>query len=230
MFCSKCGSVNPDISTFCSTCGAPIPAATPGAPSPLSATPTPYATPGPYAASPYPNAGPYSATGQPVSPHWRPNPGIAYAGFWLRFVAYIVDNLIVGIPLAIVAVLFFFGAGGLQAIRELQPNEEPGPRFIAFLFAWVGGFLVVALISNWLYFAYFETSSWQGTPGKKMLNLYVTDLNGSAVTFGRASGRFFARIITRMIPLGIGYILAGVTEKRQALHDMIASCLVLRRY
>ena len=61
------------------------------------------------------------------------------------------------------------------------------------------------------------------------LGLIVTDLNDLPVTFGRATGRFFAKIITGLIPLGIGYIMAGFTEKKQALHDMIASCLVLRR-
>jgi uncharacterized RDD family membrane protein YckC len=62
-----------------------------------------------------------------------------------------------------------------------------------------------------------------------MLNLKVTDLSGQPISFGRASGRYFAKIITGMIPLGIGYILAGFTEKKQAIHDMIASCLVLRK-
>jgi uncharacterized RDD family membrane protein YckC len=57
----------------------------------------------------------------------------------------------------------------------------------------------------------------------------VTDLQGRRITFARASGRFFAKIITGLIPLGIGYIMAGFTEKKQALHDMIASCLVLRK-
>jgi len=60
------------------------------------------------------------------------------------------------------------------------------------------------------------------------LSLRVTDLNGAPVTFGRASGRYFAKIITGLIPFGIGYMLAGLTERRQALHDMIAGCLVLR--
>ena len=62
-----------------------------------------------------------------------------------------------------------------------------------------------------------------------MLNLKVTDMTGEPISFGRASGRFFARIITHMIPLEIGFILAGFTEKKQAIHDMIASCLVLRK-
>jgi len=65
--------------------------------------------------------------------------------------------------------------------------------------------------------------------GKQALGLYVTDGEVNRITFGRASGGFFAKIITGLIPLGIGYIMAGFTEKKQALHDMIAGCLVLRR-
>ena len=57
----------------------------------------------------------------------------------------------------------------------------------------------------------------------------MTDLTGNRITFGRASGRFFAKIVSGLIPLGIGFIMAGFTERKQALHDMIASCLVLRR-
>jgi uncharacterized RDD family membrane protein YckC len=57
----------------------------------------------------------------------------------------------------------------------------------------------------------------------------VTDCAANRVSFGRASGRFFAKIISALIPLWIGYIMAGFTEKKQALHDMIAGCLVLRR-
>jgi uncharacterized RDD family membrane protein YckC len=59
--------------------------------------------------------------------------------------------------------------------------------------------------------------------------VYVTDLNGRTLTFGRATGRFFAKIVSGLIPLGIGYIMAGFTEKKQALHDMIAGTLVLRK-
>jgi uncharacterized RDD family membrane protein YckC len=81
---------------------------------------------------------------------------------------------------------------------------------------------------QWLYYAYLESGERQATWGKQALGLYVTDLSGNRVTFGRASGRFFAKFVTGMT-MGIGYIMAGFTERRQALHDMIASCLVLRR-
>jgi uncharacterized RDD family membrane protein YckC len=89
--------------------------------------------------------------------------------------------------------------------------------------------LACGLVLGWLYYAGMESSEHQGTLGKMALGLVVTDINGQRLSFGRASGRFFARIITSFVPLGIGFIMAGFTEKKQALHDMIASCLVLRK-
>ena len=88
-------------------------------------------------------------------------------------------------------------------------------------------FLIV-LVLSWLYYALLESSSWQGTLGKKALGLEVTDLAGSRISFGRATGRYFARWISVMT-VGIGYIMAGFTEKKQALHDIIAGTLVIRK-
>jgi uncharacterized RDD family membrane protein YckC len=89
--------------------------------------------------------------------------------------------------------------------------------------------IVVLFVIVWLYFAKLESSEAQATWGKRALSIFVTDANGQRMTFGRASGRFFAKIITGMIPFGIGYIMAGFTAKKQALHDMIAGTLVWRR-
>ena len=96
-------------------------------------------------------------------------------------------------------------------------------------FGFIFGFFGIIFVVSWLYYALSESSSWQATLGKKILNLKVTDISGQPISFGRASGRYFAKIITGMIPLMIGYIMAGFTEKKQAIHDMIASCLVLRK-
>jgi uncharacterized RDD family membrane protein YckC len=87
----------------------------------------------------------------------------------------------------------------------------------------------ISIVMMWLYYAWMESSRYQGTLGKMALGLIVTDLEGRPVTFARASGRYFAKIITGFIPLGIGYAMAGFTEKKQALHDIIAGCLVLRK-
>ncbi len=87
----------------------------------------------------------------------------------------------------------------------------------------------VGLVVTWLYHALMESSEWQATVGKKALGLVVTDMGGQRVSFARATGRHFGKIITNMVPMFIGYIIVGFTERKQALHDMIAGCLVLRR-
>jgi uncharacterized RDD family membrane protein YckC len=84
------------------------------------------------------------------------------------------------------------------------------------------------MVLNWLYYALLESSTWQATLGKKALGLEVTDVEGRRISFGRASGRFFAKIISTLI-LFIGFIMAGFTEKKQALHDIIAGTLVIRK-
>jgi len=82
-----------------------------------------------------------------------------------------------------------------------------------------------------LYFTFMESSALQGTLGKMALRLKVTDLQGQRLSFWHAFGRNAAKMVTNMTCLVfyIGYILAGVTVKKQALHDMIAGTLVWRR-
>jgi uncharacterized RDD family membrane protein YckC len=72
-----------------------------------------------------------------------------------------------------------------------------------------------------------ESSSRQATVGKMTLGLKVTDLAGRRISFARASGRYFAKYVSSMTLL-IGYIMAGFTERKQALHDIIAGTLVIR--
>ena len=78
-----------------------------------------------------------------------------------------------------------------------------------------------------IYYTLFEASPWQATPGKRMLRLYVTDLNGKRMSYGRALLRNLARQLSGF--LFIGFMIAGFTEKKQALHDLLAGSLVLRR-
>lgn len=175
------------------------------------------------------------AAGGAVSPHagvgaivYASN--VAYAGFWLRFLAHLIDSVIVSFAMLILLVPIFFLMGGAAMIGSLpRHGGDPDPAIVgAFLFL-IFSLAGVAIIGQWLYFAYLESGEKQATWGKQALNIYVTDLAGNRVTFGRASGRFFAKIVSGLIPLGIGYIMAGFTERKQALHDMIASCLVLRK-
>jgi uncharacterized RDD family membrane protein YckC len=207
LFCSKCGAALAGDTAFCQSCGTPVARAA------VMGT-------APAAISPHAGVGAIAYASN-----------VTYAGFWLRFVAHLIDGFILGFGMLFLLVPLFFLMGGAAILESLprhagvHPNAAEFGAFLTLIFALVG----IAVIGQWLYYAYLESGEKQGTWGKQIIGIYVTDLSGARVTFGRASGRFFAKIISGMIPLLIGYIMAGFTERKQALHDMIASCLVLRR-
>lgn len=147
--------------------------------------------------------------------------GFAYAGFWLRFVALVIDFIILSVAMGIPFAIIF--GGMFSASRGMNPQD-----MMAGATGTIALVELIGIVVQWLYFAGMESSSWQGTLGKKALGLQVVDLEGRRVSFGRATGRYFAKIISGMILL-IGYIMAGFTEKKQALHDMIAACLVIKK-
>lgn len=213
MFCSKCGTNVTDGAAFCSACGQPTvtTAAPPVEVVPVAVRPTP-GLPAPYTASPL-----------------APDMLSPYAGFWLRVVAHLIDDVLLGIGIGILVLIGMgiIGVGSLRTMFEGMNGENP--EIPAAMFSAIIFVSLAALMLGWIYNAGMESSRHQGTLGKMALGLFVTDLQGRPISFGHASGRYFAKIITGLIPLGIGYAMAGFTEKKQALHDMIASCLVLRR-
>ena len=235
MFCSKCGTQLAETAAFCPSCGqttGSVPAAPRGIP---LAPGGGFVPPSPEAISPPPVAPPIPATAYPGYAAAAPARATAYAGFWLRFVAYIIDALILGIPLGFVVISSLAGSGFLRTVGAF-PRETPDAlaRFLGT--GLLLRILLAAIVLEWLYYALTESSAWQATLGKKALGIYVTDLSGMRISFGRASGRFFSMILFRIAPL-IGVLLffpidcicAGLTEKKQALHDMMAGCLVLRK-
>jgi len=144
-------------------------------------------------------------------------------------VAYIIDDIIMGfvgflISLPFIGGIIFSAIG----IGENTENTENMVKGIAGIIGSIIGLTVVVAILGWLYFALMESSKTQATLGKMALGLKVTDLEGNQISFARATGRYFGKIISGMI-MYIGYILAGLTEKKQALHDIMASCLVVRK-
>lgn len=149
---------------------------------------------------------------------------VQYAGFWLRFVAWIIDRIILQVASWIILLPFMASLGFEGFFRGRPPRPEEVFGIVAHAFRFV--FIMIAV--SWLYYALLESSSWQGTLGKKALGLEVTDLAGRRVSFGRATGRYFGRIISGLI-LCVGFIMAGFTERKQALHDILAGCLVIRK-
>ena len=212
MYCSKCGSVIADGSPFCSQCGQSTSLA------PVVAT----------GAAPIVPIGPSQvAIAGSVPP---PAATVAYAGFWLRVLAYLIDAIILGVFAAPILIGAAMAMGIGSILAGIPRNGDPfvnGLPPVFFLFIWFC--ILLGVGGTWLYHALLESSEWEGTAGKKALGLIVTDMAGGRVTFARASGRHFGKIVTSFIPFGIGYMMAGFTERRQALHDMLASCLVLRK-
>lgn len=150
----------------------------------------------------------------------RPVP-TGYAGFWLRLAAYVIDNLLLGFVLGNLLLRPLIGRpGGIPANDPwfLLTNTSPQVTALLLLF----------LMGNWVYFAVLESSSWRATIGKKVLGLEVVDLNGNRLSFPRACGRFFSKILSSMTFL-VGFLMAAFTAKKQALHDILASCLVIRK-
>lgn len=150
-----------------------------------------------------------------------------YAGFWRRAVAFILDMLIVAIPTTLV-----FGpmiALETLSLGEIDPNNLSATQ-AGVLGATVFSWQLVSLVLTWLYFAFFESGKKQSTWGKRLLGIKVVGAEGQRISFARATGRFFAKTISYLI-FYIGFIMAGFTSRKRALHDIIAeTCVVKKEY
>ena len=205
IYCNRCGAQNSALAKFCANCGTPFSGEV-QAPAPPPATPE---------VSPRPQ----SPAWQPPAVTYPPVPTVRYGGFWIRFVAVIIDGILVGIVVWPVALLMTV-AIGLAGHSVSMPGIGINLVSVIVRLAFSG-------LAKWIYEASMESSARQATVGKMALALKVTDLEGRRISFARASGRHFAKYTSGMILL-IGYIMAGFTERKQALHDMIAGTLVVR--
>jgi uncharacterized RDD family membrane protein YckC len=216
MYCSKCGANVADGIAFCSACGQPMVGFSVG----QAVGAPPAAAPG------------GTVYAQPAQPGWQaPAAGsaVAYAGFWLRFVAAFIDGIVLWIPLLPIFLFVFLGSfRNLSNVRDpVELRAILGPKIVFML--------LVLAVGSWLYWGLMESSAWQATLGKKALGLLVTDLDGNRISFGKASGRFCAGRLVGAFPyLGglyffIDCLCIAFTERKQAIHDMIAGTLVMRK-
>ncbi len=121
-----------------------------------------------------------------------------YGGFWVRVVASVIDGIVLMVGIVLLS-LITLGLG-----------------------------LIFGVAVGWLYFALFESSEKQATPGKMAMGLVVADALGRRISFGQASGRYFAKILSALV-IDIGFIMVAFTEKKQGLHDMLANTLVVHK-
>jgi uncharacterized RDD family membrane protein YckC len=198
MFCPKCGKETDASGKYCQWCGADI----------------------------------ESVPAAPVtSPEEDDAPDVGmYAGLGRRFIAFIVDIILI-ILIGLIVITFFSLVNGIRYAYFLASGvpysslTEAGSLDAA-VGPIVAAFGMLLIVVPWLYFAGFESSRSQATPGKVLMHLIVTDLEGNKPTFARTTLRFFFKYISALI-IFIGFLMIGFTKKRQGLHDKIAGCLVL---
>jgi uncharacterized RDD family membrane protein YckC len=204
----------------------------PAAPQPSAPPPAAWAPP---AAAPMWSP---AAASPAAPPAWSPPPTLAYADFGLRALGYIADvagqwvimfvlrpvlNLFNPWPVGnMMSLLETLRSGGTDPQQVLGQVDVMGIALNALYWVLWGAIL------QWLYFALFESSSLQATPGKLLAGLKVTDMEGRRIGFGRATTRALAKGLSALLCY-VGYIMAAFTERRQALHDIIAQTVVLKR-
>jgi uncharacterized RDD family membrane protein YckC len=164
-----------------------------------------------------------SASSATAKSHLNHVPGtgdkIEYAGFWLRFLAAAVDVTLEAfgallITLAIDFILQRFG-------RTFGIDRWNAKVFTGF------AYISILAVGSWLYCAFMESSAWRATVGKRLLGLQVMDLEGRRISFSQATVRHFMKFLS-LFCLMIGFLMAGWTKRRQALHDIPNDCLVVR--
>jgi uncharacterized RDD family membrane protein YckC len=204
IFCSKCGAQNSAMAQFCQNCGLTLSS---------NLAPTQAAAP----ARAYAPAPPVAYVAAPATP---------YGGFWIRLLAHLIDHIILG---AVAAPLFFIMVlpSIVRIAHEAEQNQEPSPEMILTIVSSAFVYIALAFVGQWLYEALLTSSSWQGTIGKRVVRLKVVDEAGNRIGFGRATGRFFAKILSSMF-FCIGFIMVGFTERKRGLHDMLAATVVMK--
>jgi uncharacterized RDD family membrane protein YckC len=181
MFCPRCGTWTRDDAVSCPLCGL-------GFHDPQSPQATTYAVP----------ATPVFAA-------------VTYGGFWRRFLATLLDTIILYFPAATVRVLL-----GLSATGMFDP--ETSSSWVATSFEFMLDFVYATALM---------CSPARGTLGMQVMGLHVTDLNGDRISFARAAGRYFATLLS-ILTCGVGYLMQLFTARRQTLHDLVAGTVVVR--
>ncbi|MCX2431502.1 RDD family protein [Pedobacter sp. GR22-10] len=133
-----------------------------------------------------------------------------FAAFDQRLLASVIDHFIIfGIYTVIILTSYIF----------IQGKDE---RIMAFIVPFP-----VIFIVKLIYGVFAESSSRQATIGKRMLNIKVTDLEGSRINTGRSMARNFSKILS-VIPVFFGYLYCFLNKKNQCWHDITADTLVIK--
>ena len=183
---------------------------------PTAPPPPPRSEPAPADADANPYRAPESTQSEAIN-----STDIAYAGFVRRFAAYVIDGFVV-------TMLAAAGTLPMADVQPFSPNADPGEVFRTMM-AVQGPRTLIQLAIAMLYYTLQESSSAQATLGKRALGIKVTDLQGRRLSFAQALGRWAAATLS-YLTLYIGFLMAGFTQRKQALHDLVAGTLVVDQW
>lgn len=153
----------------------------------------------------------YVPPGSPPPTGSSVHPATGYAGFWRRFAARIIDIIVTVLVNMVIITIATAIAGWEQDTTDGQVE-----------------IYIIGFVVGWLYYAGMHSSPYQATLGKMALGIVVTGYDGQQIGFWHATARYLAEIISGLILL-IGYLMVAWTERKQALHDMLTSTLVVNR-
>ena len=163
-----------------------------------------------------PVAGAASASGQATT--------VVQAGFARRLGAYILDSLILTFTFYALLVVLMIAAAAMGGLSGLDGKEPSAGLVIGYFLA-----LLLYYVGAGLYYGLQESGPHQATLGKRALGIKVTDSFGQRLTFSHALGRWAAASLS-YVTLYIGFFMAGFTERKQALHDLLAGTFVVDRW
>ena len=142
---------------------------------------------------------------------------INYAGFWKRVAAAIVDLFVlngIGVIMGLIAVL------SITFVFHIKDKN-------LLLMMFIVSAAISGALCGWIYFATMESSPAQATLGKMALSIKVVDTSCNRISFKRASGRFFGKFVSALF-IFIGFVISGFSRKKQAFHDIMAHCMVIK--
>jgi len=143
-----------------------------------------------------------------------------FGGFWIRVVAAFLDFLFLFGVLIPVRMLL----GSVATAIGMNANISIHGTLVAWRIVRIS----ISVVLVFIYRTMMESSELQATLGKIAVRLKVTDLRGERISFSRAVGRYFAKLLS-LSSLGLGYLMAAFDEEKQALHDRVAGTFVVYR-
>jgi len=148
--------------------------------------------------------------------------GTEYAGFWIRFLALIIDSVILGVVSGIINGVF----GGIIGATFLTSNQPAGSA-AAGMFGFFSAIWLANIVINYAYYVIL-TGLYGATLGKMVLGLRVVDSNGQKIGMPKAALREIVGKVISGIVFALGYIWVAFDEKKQGWHDKIAGTYVVK--